>query len=220
MAMAQSIYPNSVALERPGPALALVIALHIGVVAVLVSLDVLPLQAPFAALMVRVIDTPPKQAEMTPPRPKSVTHKPVAQSHPEPAPERPQLAAETSAPAVAAAPVTKETPLPLPLPVAAIAPPAAVVSEPRFDAAYLDNPAPVYPALSRRLGEDGRVTLRVFVESNGRPSQVEIKASSGSPRLDRAAQDAVARWKFVPARRGTEAVGAWVLVPIVFNLRG
>jgi len=220
MAMAQSIYPNSVALERPGPALALVIGLHIGVVVVLISLDVLPLQAPLAALMVRVIDTPPKQAEMTPPRPKPVTRKPVGQSPPEPAPERPQLAAETSTPAVAAAPVTKEIPPLAPLPLAATVPLVAAVSEPRFDAAYLDNPAPVYPALSRRLGEDGRVTLRVFVESSGRPSQIEIKASSGSPRLDQAAQDAVARWNFVPARRGKEAVGAWVLVPIVFNLRG
>jgi protein TonB len=220
MAIAQSIYPNSIALERPGPALALVIALHIGAVVVLVSLDVLPLQAPLAALMVRVIDTPPKQPEMTPPHPKPVTHKPVAQSHPEPAPERPQLAAETSAPAVAAAPVTKEIPAPAPLPVAATVPLAAAVSEPRFDAAYLDNPAPVYPALARRMREEGRMVLRVFVESNGRPSQIQIRTPSGSQRLDQAAQDAVWRWKFIPARRGTEAVGAWVLVPIVFNLRG
>ena len=40
-----------------------------------------------------------------------------------------------------------------------------------------------------------------------------------SPRLDNAAQDAVWRWKFVPARRGDEAVSAWVLVPITFNLK-
>jgi protein TonB len=98
--------------------------------------------------------------------------------------------------------------------------PAAIVSDPRFDAAYLDNPAPVYPALSRRMSEEGRVLLRVYVEAGGRPSQVQIKTSSGSPRLDRAAGQAVSRWKFIPARRGAEAVGAWVLVPIVFNLRG
>lgn len=62
--------------------------------------------------------------------------------------------------------------------------------------------------------------LRVFVEPGGTAGQVEIKASSGSPRLDQAAIDAVRRWQFVPARRGEEAVGAWVLVPILFNLRG
>ena len=62
--------------------------------------------------------------------------------------------------------------------------------------------------------------LRVFVEPEGKASQVEIKASSGSQRLDRAAAEAVARWKFIPARRGDEAVSAWVLVPIIFSLRG
>jgi protein TonB len=100
------------------------------------------------------------------------------------------------------------------------APSAPVVSQPRFDAGYLQNPAPAYPALSRRMGEEGKVVLRVFVEPTGRPGQVEVKTGSGSPRLDQAAQEAVWRWKFVSARQGDEAIGAWVLVPIVFNLRG
>jgi len=216
--MAQPIYLNDSAPQRAGLALALVIALHLGLVAVLLSLDVLPLPAPLATLMVHVIQAPPRQADITPPRPRPVTHKPVAPSRPEPAPERPLLAAETQAPAAVDTPVTREIPPP-PLPVAAIAPPAAV-SEPRFDAAYLDNPVPVYPPLSRRMGEEGRVVLRVFVEPGGRASQVQISTGSGSPRLDQAAQDAVSRWKFVPAQRGANAVAAWVLVPIVFNLRG
>ena len=132
---------------------------------------------------------------------------------PQPIPHQPVLAAQSEAPSVAAeAPPVKETPPP--------APPAPVpVSQPRFDADYLLNPAPSYPPLSRRMGEEGRVVLRVFVEPAGHPSQIEVKTGSGSPRLDQAAQDAIWRWKFVAARRGDEAVGAWVLVPIVFNLR-
>ncbi|MBC7162083.1 MAG: energy transducer TonB [Immundisolibacter sp.] len=106
----------------------------------------------------------------------------------------------------------------------AVAAPAATtapveVTQPRFDAAYLNNPAPPYPPLSRRLGEQGRVLMRVYVDPNGTPTQVELRQSSGSQRLDTAAQTAVRRWRFVPARRGSEAVGAWVLVPISFNLR-
>jgi protein TonB len=57
------------------------------------------------------------------------------------------------------------------------------------------------------------------VEPNGRPAQIELKSSSGSPRLDQAGQDAVWRWKFVPAKRGDEAISAWVLVPITFTLK-
>lgn len=217
MAIAQPTYPNGTALERPGPALALVAVLHVGIVAALLSLDVLPLPAPLATLMVLVIQTVEQQPEIAPPRPRRVSNKPLAPSRADPVPENPPLAAETLSPAPAQAPAIKEMPLPQPATMAA---PPAAISEPRYDAAYLDNPAPVYPALSRRMGEEGRVVLRVFVEANGHPSQIQIRTHSGSPRLDQSAQDAVSRWKFFPAQRGAEAVGAWVLVPILFNLRG
>lgn len=90
--------------------------------------------------------------------------------------------------------------------------------EARFDVDYLRNPKPVYPAMSRRLREEGKVMLRVYVSPDGNPQDIEIKRSSGSVRLDEAAKTAVQRWRFVPARRGNAAVAAWVVVPIVFNL--
>ncbi len=92
------------------------------------------------------------------------------------------------------------------------------VSPPRFDAAYLDNPQPPYPPMSKRTGEEGRVLLWVMVDADGSPSKVEVKTSSGSPRLDQAALEAVRKWTFVPARRGSEAVAAPVLVPVSFSL--
>lgn len=100
---------------------------------------------------------------------------------------------------------------------AAAAPPA--IQPARFDAAYLDNPRPVYPLLARRMGEQGRVLLRVSVDAHGKPLDVQLHASSGSPRLDQAAAEAVRRWRFVPARHGNEAVAAAVIVPIDFSLK-
>jgi protein TonB len=47
---------------------------------------------------------------------------------------------------------------------------------------------------------------------------VDIKTSSGSARLDEAAEAAVRQWRFVPAKQGEAAVAAWVLVPLVFKL--
>lgn len=73
---------------------------------------------------------------------------------------------------------------------------------------------------SRRLREEGRVVLRVRVSADGLPATVELRTSSGSGRLDRAAQSAVERWRFVPARRGSQPIEAWVLVPIEFKLQG
>jgi protein TonB len=89
---------------------------------------------------------------------------------------------------------------------------------PTFDAAYLSNPKPAYPSMSRRLGEEGRVTLWVMVEADGLPSKVEVRTGSGHARLDQAAVDAVRNWKFVPARRGSEPVSASVIVPMSFTL--
>jgi periplasmic protein TonB len=104
-------------------------------------------------------------------------------------------------------------------PAAVPAPSAApAVRPPSFDAAYLDNPAPPYPAIARRTGEQGRVLLRVLVSAAGTAESVEVRASSGSPRLDHAALETVRRWRFVPARQGGETVAAWVLVPISFTL--
>jgi TonB family protein len=94
------------------------------------------------------------------------------------------------------------------------------VIPPRFDVAHLDNPVPAYPALSQRLGEQGQVVLRVYVTPEGMAGQVQIHNSSGYPRLDRAAKETVERWKFMPARQGDESVGAWVLIPIPYILKG
>ena len=105
-----------------------------------------------------------------------------------------------------------------PTPIAAPPAPAAP-TPPRFDANYLENPKPPYPALSRKLNEQGRVLLRVNVAADGNATEVQLHTSSGHPRLDDSALATVRRWKFVPARLGQEAVAAWVLVPIAFTLK-
>lgn len=92
-------------------------------------------------------------------------------------------------------------------------------SPPIFNAAYLRNPAPAYPATSRRYGEAGRVLLRVRVLPSGQPDEVVLQQSCGHDRLDAAALDAVRRWRFVPARQGEQAIAAWVVVPIQFSLQ-
>ncbi len=74
--------------------------------------------------------------------------------------------------------------------------------------------------LSRRPRKQGEVMLEVLVSPAGRPARIELARSSGSERLDRAARDAVGNRRFVPARRGEQAVEASVLVPIVIKLRG
>lgn len=97
-------------------------------------------------------------------------------------------------------------------------PAPATFSPPRFEAAYLHNPRPNYPAVSRRLGEEGKVLLRVLVSPDGRATAVDLEKSSNFERLDEAARQAVAQWRFVPAKRGDETVEATIIIPLVFRL--
>lgn len=94
------------------------------------------------------------------------------------------------------------------------------IEPPRFGVAYLNNPAPRYPKLSRRKGEEGRVLLRVLVSEAGDAVEVNLEKTSGSHRLDRAAILAVKKWRFIPARKNNQALSAYVLVPIKFSLEG
>jgi len=89
---------------------------------------------------------------------------------------------------------------------------------PSSDAAYLNNPKPTYPAISKRLGEQGKVILRVLIGTDGLPQKVEVNKSSGFDRLDRQAQDAVMRWRFVPGKRNGVPETMWNLVPVNFVL--
>jgi protein TonB len=182
-----------------------------------------------APLMVDLITPPKPPAPEAKPVPKVDTPPkplPVRKVQPRPEPETPLLA--TTAPSATAPAVTVPVdPKPLPpiearpAPAAPPAPPAPapVVVPPVFNADYLDNPAPAYPAISRRMGEQGRVMLRVHVEINGMPTSVAVRTSSGYERLDQAALEAVRRWKFVPAKLGDKTVAAYVVVPIAFNLK-
>lgn len=114
--------------------------------------------------------------------------------------------------------VAPQPPAPPPQPVMApAAPPVALVAA-RFDADYLHNPAPVYPALARRRGDEGKVLLKVRVSAQGEALNIAIAKSSGNELLDGAAVEAVTRWRFVPARRGDEPVESSVIVPMTFRL--
>ena len=85
-------------------------------------------------------------------------------------------------------------------------------------ASYRDTPRPDYPESARREGHEGRVLLRVLIDDHGRIKSVEISNSSGSAALDRAAAEAIRRWRFHPARYGDQPVESWLRIPIEFRL--
>ncbi len=91
-------------------------------------------------------------------------------------------------------------------------------TDPIFNVAYLNNPAPEYPAAAKRNGIQGKVLVNVLVKADGTPASVQISLSSGSNHLDNAAVEAVSQWKFLPARRSGVSVQASVIVPVEFKI--
>lgn len=162
--------------------------------------------------------TPPPPAPPPPPRPApkaAPRPAPMPVAIADPAPNAPTGITTPQPPAPPIeAPVAP--PAPAPAPPAPPAPPK--IELPSSDAAYLNNPKPSYPAISKRMGEQGKVVLRVLIGTDGLPQQVEISKSSGFDRLDRQAQEAVMRWRFVPGKRNGVPETMWNLVPINFVL--
>jgi len=84
---------------------------------------------------------------------------------------------------------------------------------------HLHNPRPPYPAVARARNWEGVSRLRVYVLPNGSAGQVQLAGSSGHDVLDDAAVAAVRGWRFVPAKRGDQAIASWVQFPIVWKLK-
>ena len=80
------------------------------------------------------------------------------------------------------------------------------------------NPRPDYPPLARRRGYEGRVVIRASVAPDGGVASAAVGQSSGYGILDRAALQAVKRWRFRPAQRGGQPVATVLDVPVVFRL--
>lgn len=157
--------------------------------------------------------TPKKPAARTKPTPKSKLPVARKQTH-----ELARLARRKLATAPrrtrASAPVRPAAPAQTASLAADFAPPSVPLGGARGGG----NAIPEYPARARRRGWEGRVLLVVRVRADGAAETVRVASSSGHGILDRAARDAVRRWRFNPARRAGISVAASLEVPVTFRL--
>ncbi|MDH0172713.1 TonB family protein [Stenotrophomonas sp. GD04145] len=155
--------------------------------------------------------TPQETAQVEPlpePLPAAAGSSDMPDAKPAPAPEDAPKLVETAPPPP---PATTE-----PVPAApGTAPVAGGGSQPMPIAGQ--SPPPAYPAAALRAGETGSVVVRVEVDATGYPNNVTVIQRSGSRDLDRAATDAVRRWRFTPAQSNGQAVPGTIEVPFDFK---
>ena len=157
----------------------------------------------------------PTPAPVAPPMPQA-----PAVVTPEPSPNAPTAAAAPSPPAAlpaARGPVTDAGGAASSTGTAGPSGPSKI-DLPSSDAAYLNNPLPLYPPMSKRLQEEGTVVMKVLVGADGTVKQIDVKQTSGFERLDRAAMAAMKTWRFVPGKRNGVAEAMWTDAPFRWKL--
>ncbi|KAF1722379.1 energy transducer TonB [Pseudoxanthomonas wuyuanensis] len=87
---------------------------------------------------------------------------------------------------------------------------------PPTELAAIETPPPAYPPEAECDSEGGTTVLRVTIERDGEPAQVNQVQSSGNDALDRAALEAVRGWKFRAATRNGNPVSHTITVPVPF----
>lgn len=169
--------------------------------------------------VVNLTPPPPPPAADTPPPPAQplvAAPPPIIQTPQTSAPQIQTAPAPVAfaAPAIVAAP----TPAPAAAPAAAPAP-SAIVQASDLGTQMLSGKPPRYPIESRRKREQGIVALAIVLDFDGSVESIDIAQSSGFPRLDDAARDAVKRWRWKPMLRRGQPVRVRGTVEIPFVLK-
>jgi protein TonB len=149
-----------------------------------------------------------KPIQIVAPAPAKITTQPVpTQQQPvQQAPRATQPAANTQPPAQQQTSPAESTPAPMPF--------VAIESQPE----PIKRVNPVYPDIAIKMGIQGRVTVEVTVDAQGKPIQAKV-AKSSSEVFNDAAIEAVMKYTFKPAMMSTGPVVAKVYVPIDFRMR-
>jgi protein TonB len=80
------------------------------------------------------------------------------------------------------------------------------------------NPLPKYPYLARINNYEGLVILKIKVSADGRCAGISIVKSSGYKILDKAAVEAVKKWRFIPSMKNGKPVWGEKEIRIRFKL--
>jgi periplasmic protein TonB len=171
--------------------------------------------------------SPPPKAPSTPakaaPNPAPAAATPAPSPTPAPATANPApstaqalpIATNNTAPAPNAPNGSTSAATPAPAPAAKA--PVVASQMPSSDADHADTQyRHPLPSISTRLGESGKVMVRVQVGTDGKVLQVQLLKSSGFPRLDENALATVVRWRFKPGMQGGTAVAMWMEQPVIY----
>lgn len=101
--------------------------------------------------------------------------------------------------------VVESSPAPVPF--------VAIESQPEL----IHREPAVYPEIARKIGIQGRVTVEVTIDAQGKPIQARV-VKSASDIFNDAAIEAVMKYSFKPAMMSTGPVISKIMIPIDFRM--
>ena len=102
-------------------------------------------------------------------------------------------------------------------------PPAAAPTAPAIRTGAVIQPGahcakPDYPSASRRMEEEGTVTLKFLIGADGKVLQADVEKSSGFTRLDEAARNALSKCQFRPGTVDGKPEQSWSTIQYKWRL--
>ena len=79
---------------------------------------------------------------------------------------------------------------------------------------------PVYPASARRRGVEGRVTVKLLIDEEGRVQQADVIEVKGHAGFRQAVLRVASHWRFTPPRHRGRRVKVWAVKTVRFHLEG
>ncbi|WEK44469.1 MAG: energy transducer TonB [Candidatus Sphingomonas colombiensis] len=93
-----------------------------------------------------------------------------------------------------------------------------VLSDATVDPRYARDFQPEYPAGERRMGNEGKVVIRVLIGSDGRVKQVERVSAASESFWQATKRQALSRWRFRPALLDGAPVESWRIMTVRFEM--
>lgn len=84
--------------------------------------------------------------------------------------------------------------------------------------AQCNIPEPIYPTLSRRMSEEGKVLVRLHINEAGSVEKINLVQSSGIQRLDQAALEAAQKARCKPFMEMNKPIKVTAIQPYIFRL--
>lgn len=193
--------------QRRAISVAIVAVIHIGVIYALAS----GLAANMTAHLIQDVEVAvvkEKPPDLKPPPPPPPDFKVPPPDFVPP----PEISIASDAPTNAISQVQKQ------VATAAPPPPVTPITAPRTEGRAHECESQ-YPPLSRRLSEQGIVTMKFSVMTDGTVAGPRVVKSSGFQRLDEAAIQCVGRWRYHPATQGGKPIAVSLEANVRYQLK-